>query len=274
MRKAEGYGQISQAVSSIRALHRGFTTNFFLSQERVDALVLEGAMFIEQSAECLLLLQRDGDFYRLYYLAAGMSGLESGLRGFLTGEGREMRLVTDIVGTRVSNEPLSELFREAGFERRRRLFRMSRTQGLDAPQKYDPEVCFATDAEAEQVHGLLMEHFDPYSEQLPPLQEIRAMTVCKQVLVIRDGERVAGFVVFEINGMTSYLRYWFAHPDFRGRRVGARLLRRFFEESRATKRQLFWVVDTNRNAIEKYRHYGFCEEAMTDDVWVRNIENK
>ena len=60
------------------------------------------------------------------------------------------------------------------------------------------------------------------------------------------------------------------HPDYRDKKVGSRLLRRFFEEGKDTKRQLFWVIRTNENAIKRYKHYGFNEENMFDFVMQYN----
>ena len=77
------------------------------------------------------------------------------------------------------------------------------------------------------------------------------------------------FLIYELNATTLYLRYWFTHPDYRDTKVGSRLLRRFFEEGKDTKRQLFWVIRTNENAIVRYRPYGFAEENMFDYVFER-----
>ena len=43
-------------------------------------------------------------------------------------------------------------------------------------------------------------------------------------------------------------------------------MRRFFEEGKETRRQILWVMRTNGDAMEKYRHYGFVEEDMFDHV--------
>ena len=79
-----------------------------------------------------------------------------------------------------------------------------------------------------------------------------------------------GHLIFELSASTLYLRYWFTHPDYRDKKVGSRLLRRFFEEGKDTKRQLFWVIRTNENAIKRYKHYGFTEENMYDFVMQYN----
>jgi GNAT superfamily N-acetyltransferase len=84
--------------------------------------------------------------------------------------------------------------------------------------------------------------------------------------VCEEDGNLAGFLIFELSSATLYLRYWFTHPDFRGRKVGSRLMRRFFEEGKETRRQILWVMRTNEDAMEKYRHYGFVEEDMFDHV--------
>ena len=57
------------------------------------------------------------------------------------------------------------------------------------------------------------------------------------------------------------------------RRWGACLLKYYFFESKRTKRQIFWVIDSNINAIKRYRHYGFKAEEMVDYVMInKNIK--
>ena len=43
-----------------------------------------------------------------------------------------------------------------------------------------------------------------------------------------------------------------------------------YEEGKDTKRQIFWVIRTNENAIKRYKHYGFNEENMFDYVMQYN----
>ncbi|MBA4320402.1 MAG: N-acetyltransferase, partial [Flavobacterium sp.] len=43
-------------------------------------------------------------------------------------------------------------------------------------------------------------------------------------------------------------------------------------KGRNTKRQLFWVIKSNENAIKRYLHYGFKEEKMYNFVMInKNI---
>ena len=112
--------------------------------------------------------------------------------------------------------------------------------------------------------------FDEQTEQIPYYEELLNYVSQGHVLVCEEDGMMAGFLIYELNTTTLYLRYWFTHPDFRDKKVGSRLLRRFFDEGKDTKRQLFWVIRTNENAIMRYRHYGFTEENMYDYVMKYN----
>ena len=43
-------------------------------------------------------------------------------------------------------------------------------------------------------------------------------------------------------------------------------IKKYFSDSRGAKRQLFWVIKLNENAIKRYRHYGFKSENLFDVV--------
>jgi ribosomal protein S18 acetylase RimI-like enzyme len=89
----------------------------------------------------------------------------------------------------------------------------------------------------------------------------------KGTLIIYELEQqIAGFIAFDIVGATLHLRYWFVHPTYRDRKIGSVLFRHFLYAGRNTRRQLFWVVSTNENALKRYRHYGFREEQLFNKV--------
>ena len=140
------------------------------------------------------------------------------------------------------------------------------------PFDYTPDASIrkANEADIPMVSQLLYEYFNPQNEQIPYDEELLDYARQGHVLVCEEQGRMAGFLIYELNTTTLYLRYWFTHPDFRDKKVGSRLLRRFFEEGRDTKRQLFWVIRDNENAIKRYKHYGFKEENMYDFVMQYN----
>ena len=113
---------------------------------------------------------------------------------------------------------------------------------------------------------LLYSNFDPLSEQIPDIEEIAHYIQNKWVLVYKLEHKIVGFIIFELTGLTLYLRYWFVLPQFREMNIGSKLFNSFMYEGRNTKRQLLWVITHNINAIKRYVHYGFKPEKLFDYV--------
>ena len=174
-------------------------------------------------------------------------------------------MVFDIIGREEQCLPIVAALQESQGKVITSLVRMIR---LAEPFDYipDPSIRKATEEDIPRVSQFLHSFFDARTEQIPYDEELKNFVLEGHVLLCKDDDEETGFLIYEQNNTTLYLRYWFTHPDYRDRKVGSRLLRRFFEEGKATKRQLLWVIRSNENAIKRYRHYGFEEENMYDYV--------
>ena len=212
----------------------------------------------------LFIIKKNPAFWNVFYCSTTMESLSSDIEIFQS-DYPNITLMFDLVGRDIQCKPLKELFEEKGCKEATSLVRMSR---MTEPMEYnaDNTVRYGTEEDITLISRYLHRYFDERTEQIPYDEELLDYTRQKRVLVCEDDGQIAGFLIFELNATTLYLRYWFTHPDFRDKKVGSRLLRRFFEEGKDTKRQLFWVIQTNDNAIKRYRHYGFKEENMYDYV--------
>ena len=80
---------------------------------------------------------------------------------------------------------------------------------------------------------------------------------------------IMGLLFFEVDGLTSVLRYWLVGAGFRDQRVGARLIRSYFASCPAVKRFTLWVRSDNETALAKYRNYGYAADGLVDQVVIR-----
>lgn len=256
--------EIRNLIAGIRNMRKGFLTNFYLDEFKHNVWIQKGVFFYEQIGETLFFVKKSETFSNLFYNSTSIGSLSEDLMEFKT-KNPQMVLIVDIVGRDNQCVPLVEAFQKLGFSQTTSLVRMSRATEI---QEYQPNssIALAGSDDVAQIHELLHKYFDEKTEQIPYLDELKVYAQNGHVLVCHENDRLAGFVIYEMNATTLYLRYWFTHPDFRDKKVGSRLLRRFFEEGKNTKRQLFWVVCSNENAIKRYCHYGFKEENMFDYV--------
>lgn len=264
MERVQSIEQLRQQSAEIRALRKGFLTNFFLDPVKHGLWIEKGDCYIEHLGSTLFIVKQSPTFWNVFYCSTTIDGFGTDLSSFIA-EHPTNTMMFDIVGRDVQCQPMVELFLSKGCKKATSLVRMTR---MANPFIYSPDATIhkATEAGIPQVSLLLHKYFDAQTEQIPYDEELMDYARQGHVLVCEEQGLIAGFLIYELNTTTLYLRYWFTHPDFRDKKVGSRLLRRFFEEGRDTKRQLFWVIRTNENAIKRYRHYGFVEENMFDYV--------
>jgi ribosomal protein S18 acetylase RimI-like enzyme len=272
MDKIENYRQIQEISTKIKTYREGFITNFFFGESKCNLLINNSLLYSVDYTKCSFLLYKNDDLCHLYFLSVNTDFLRIALENF-TKKYPEMTFVTDIIGTDAIVNEFSMLFEQSGFSKYSKLFRMSRLKnGNESYQELDPRIEYASPVWAKPIKKLLDMNFDKYSEQIPLLEEINQWITEEKIIMIIEKEKIIGLVIFEINGLTSYLRYWFTDPDYRNRKIGSALLRRFFYECRNTKRELFWVITTNENAISRYEHYGFKPELMFDQIVINKYK--
>ena len=268
MQKVESFEDLQRQVAEIRSLRLGFITNYFPDPIKNGLWIKKGDCFTERVNNTLFIVRQSPSFWNVFYCSTTSESLGNDMEIFHS-QSPNVSLMYDIIGRDVQCQPLVELFKLKGCKDAASLVRMTR---MTDSMRYvaDSSIRYATEKDqnliVEQLHG----YFDEKTEQIPYDEELADYIAQQRVFVCEDAGVMAGFLIFEMNASTLYLRYWFTHPDYRDKKVGSRLLRRFFEEGKNTKRQIFWVIRSNENAILRYRHYGFIEENMYDYVMKYN----
>lgn len=264
MRKIESYDQIRTFTGRIRSLRKGFVTNFYWDDNKHQYWIDEDKFLFEEHKNCILLLHNNQSFSNLFFIATDYDAVVSALQTI----NLDCTQVIDIV---CKGDGISErnAFKSIGFKDYRSLYRMSHIGQMASDTILDSSVCYGRVEECNIINEVFQRDFDPICEQLPSLNEIEDFAKHNQILVIKDGESLCGFLIFEITGITWYLRYWYTSPRYRNKGIGAKLIKSALVLGKETKRQLFWVISDNENAIKRYEHYGFRREDMNDYVIIK-----
>lgn len=268
MQIVKSFEDLQQQVTEIRSLRLGFVTNFFPDPVKNGLWIEKKHCYTERINNTLFIIRQSPSFWNVFYCSTILDALGVDLEIFQSQNSGKV-LMYDLVGREIQCNPLVNLFKSKGCKEATSLVRMTR---MTEPMEYtsDSAIRYAEEKDISQISEQLHQFFDERTEQIPYDEELKDYAKQGHILVCEEKGVMAGFLIFELNATTLYLRYWFTHPDFRDKKVGSRLLRRFFEEGKDTKRQLFWVIRTNDNAIVRYRHYGFAEENMFDYVMEYN----
>ena len=264
----KSFEDLQQQVTEIRSLRLGFVTNFYPDPVKNGLWIAKGDCYTERINNTLFIIRQSPSFWNVFYCSTAIDALGVDLEIFQS-QNTDKAIMYDLIGREIQCQPLVELFMSKGCKEATSLVRMTR---MTEPMAYTPDssIRYADEKDLPQISEQLHLFFDERTEQIPYDEELMDYMKQGHILVCEENGVMAGFLIFELNATTLYLRYWFTHPGFRDKKVGSRLLRRFFEEGKDTKRQLFWVIRTNDNAIVRYRHYGFAEENMFDYVMEYN----
>jgi ribosomal protein S18 acetylase RimI-like enzyme len=258
---------VYRILQTVKQHVRGFVTNFYPSRSKLESWIGRRELSVTTAEAGALFLRRDADFSHLYFFAADLESLRVSLGTFLVSE--PGTIVADLLGREDEAGPMANALAASGFSQYSRLIRLARLSAGGPPQAIQPGVEFAEAHDAEAVTRMLRTSFDHYAEQLPDLEEIRKAVAAQRILVVRSAGEIAGLLFFEVEGLTSVLRYWLVDTRFRNQKVGSRLIRSYFAACATARRFILWVLSDNQNAIGRYEGYGYRPDRLTDRVLIR-----
>jgi hypothetical protein len=256
------------ALNFVKSFKKKSVNNYYFNSIKSEALINSGNLSGITIGEVVFVLKQNEHFINLYYYAADLTELGKSLDK-LVSIYPDMTAILDIVTTEVDADVI-KVFEHNGFNIYTSLVRMSRIyNGMSIVyEAIDQHLKVANQNESLEVFNQLKTFFDPKAEQLPTQDEIIEWSNNGNILVYKIQNQVAGFIIYQLVGVTLYLRYWFVSPLFRERKLGSKLFNYFLFKGKDSKRQLFWVIQTNENAIIRYKHYGFKEEKMYNFVLI------
>ncbi len=261
------------ASNFVKSFKKKSITNYYFNSAKSEDLINKEKLFEITIGEVVFLFKQNGYYLNLYYYASDLSELGKGLEN-LVSIYSDLTLIVDVITTEIDSE-LLKVFCHNEFNVYTSLVRMNRisNSNLKIEEVTDQNLKVANQEDSLEVFNQLNSFFDTKAEQLPTLDEVVLWTNNENVLVYKLENKVAGFIIYQLIGVTLYLRYWFVSPLFREKKLGSKLFNYFLLKGRASKRQLFWVIQTNENAIVRYEHYGFKAEKMYNFVLInKNIK--
>ncbi|MGU3376333.1 GNAT family N-acetyltransferase [Chryseobacterium sp. M5A1_1a] len=234
-------------------------TNFFISEMQFNELQNENKIKVFKTDKACFLITEDDGFSRFYFIVSEISALKPMLE-YLS-KTLEGEITVEMAGNLKYLENVKEFFLENGFYEYSSMIRMNKMR-LEVKDVNFEDIHLLTEDKKAEIQKIYNKYFDKFVERIPSGNEIEHFVANKNAYYFSDNDEIQGFIIFESHGITSHLRYWFVHPDYREKKIGSKLIQLFFNIGENVKRELFWVIKSNENAIKRYKHFGFAEEDM------------
>ncbi|WP_316802130.1 GNAT family N-acetyltransferase [Pedobacter nototheniae] len=242
-----------------RLKNKEMKTNFFMSEKQFDQLLGENKIKAFKSEKSCFLITDDNDFSRLYFIVQDI--YELGLIFEYVYKNVKGEISVEAVGSSKYLENIKNAFLANGFYEYSSMMRMSKIRTKKVEVNFE-NIHLLTRDKKEEIQNLYNRYFNKFVERIPTNVEIDLFISNECAYYFSDNGEIQGFVVFETHGITSHLRYWFVHPDYREKKIGSKLIQLFFNIGDDIRRELFWVIESNHNAIKRYKYFGFVEEDM------------
>jgi ribosomal protein S18 acetylase RimI-like enzyme len=267
MKQVESAGEIYQLFGLIKDQQLGFLTNFFPDVSKLESWIKTNLLLYDRIGNCFFLKKINQGFSNIFFIAPDTNALQSDMQSLVKSSSNEI-LVAEVIA-KGGDQEMKDIFRSIGFQLYTTLVRMSRIGSIKATEIENDKLAFANHANIPAICKLFSDFFDPLCEQIPSELELSLWIKNKNLVIYRGGKHeIEGFVIFEKRGQTAHLKYWFVHPECRELGIGSILLNSFFSANNNCDRHMFWVIDTNENAIKRYEHFGFKKELMFDNVYI------
>lgn len=265
MKSVSSYLELHQLIANVRNLKKGFITNFYPEEFKINLWIINKELSFEETSETILFFHKCDGFITLLYCSTKVDTLNEAL----TKLDSNIVYIVDVISN-TPTSPVIEIFYTNGFEKYNSLVRMSKINQTNDTLYQPNENIRNTDVlDIHEILELFATYFDKFVEQIPMNEELEQWIKQSRLIIYELESKIAGFLIYDLIGITLYLRYWFVRPEYRNLKVGSELIKVFLHRGIGTKRQLFWVIESNENAIIRYIHYGFIKEEMYDVIMIK-----
>lgn len=262
---------VHEAVGRIERAGPYFTTSFFASTSKIEAWIKEGTLWVSSYKGALLIHRQSEGLLRICHVATDQISLSAALDNLVEAKPDQL-MVADLVGRPEDVERTAQTYQRRGFSRHAQLVRMQHGGRWPATIDAASDVELARMKDVPELRAFMERWLDPLSEQIQSVVELREAIALQSVLVVRDNQGLAGLLIHEATGQSMALRYWHVAADRHGQGIGSRLMHAFIVRCATSRRVTLWVIADNVAAIAKYRHYGFSEDGVVDNIMVKQPE--
>ena len=261
------YSEVQDLVNKTKQIGHCLLTNFYPDDLKIKFWISQGLISCCENEGSFLILRKHFDFFYLFFLSTGIENLENTLKLLLTTSPN--RFVIDFIVRGKEPGILPLLFERIGFKHHETLLRMV-MKSSQRPKFEVSDDCnmFAKIDDTSLIFRFLTERLDPFSEQIPTLDEIKLMILGNQLLILKEGCEIGGILYFEKNGEISHLKEWLVDERFRGNYFGSLLIKQYFSLNNGCSRFILWVKKDNIHAIDIYKHYGYLPDNINDMIFV------
>ena len=250
--------EVYHNISVVKRNADQYLTNFYFTGSKLKDLIYNNNLYMVDNINNIFFLRKNDGFFNLHFCSSNKNFLDKSLAKELTNI--KLPIVTDLVGEEKTLIKLKDVFIKNNFRYYTTFIRMSRINDRKDDTLHmthmTNDFIFAKLEDSSEIYNIITSNFNKYSEHLTSLEEIKE-AINKYTILIKKRDKIAALSFHDKIGISSIHRYLFVDQNFRGQKLGMKILKKYFDECKTIKRFILWVESSNIKAINIYKDLGY-----------------
>ncbi|MBR1579795.1 MAG: hypothetical protein IJ668_04780, partial [Selenomonadaceae bacterium] len=212
MRRELSVDEIHRAKDFIKGNGDQLITNFFVADAELDKIIKRNQLKYSFSDKTLIAVRKSDGFSRLYFFTVDADDFIINLRSLLPTI--ERPIAFELFVDRRNADQVEDVQRnliELGFRHHATQTRLTKIVSTNEYGEIESE-WYARADDCDEIMEILLQDFDPLCDQVPERDELLDRIANKEVLVARNGDRIASVIMFKRGAAVADWIFWVTRP--------------------------------------------------------------
>lgn len=230
-------------------------SNCYVDYNDFILLIETSTFFVRDNSIFILREEKDANFFKFYFFVNNYEELNH-LDSFFS------KFTKEIIIEYVSKNNINNnTFNNISFKHYKRYSRYINT---NKKQLFYDNVINAKVEDISKIKELVNEVFDPLSDHIPTIEEIKEFIKRDELYIIKINNEIAGASIFQKEGVSYQFRLLCVNKNFRNRSIAKMLS---LNSPINVKIFTAWIDDKNIASININQKIGFRKDGLKNDIF-------
>lgn len=128
---------------------------------------------------------------------------------------------------------------------------------------------YAKESDLQDIYEMLIDNFDLMADHIPDKEELLRFIQNHNITCVYLKDKIAGVLIYEDQGVKSYIRALCVKNEFQNSAVGYSLMARYFNSYIDSNVRLFylWVDSANTSVMKLHDYFGFQADGLKNYIF-------
>lgn len=267
MELVKSISEIQNFISFVKHSNKGFITNFFLSTNKQQLYIDDKLLYYVKSGNTVFLFMYIHNYYKLFYFSPSFKDLRNDLN--------YVELPSSIIICEIIKkgpvEDERDILEDNGFKKYSRLIHFTKKmKNKNLPVSSRPAcIKYADMDDFVEIKNIISQFFNKYIDINMTDSEIKQYINDQKVIVLKDDNIVAGFVIFDIKNGRAHGIMGGVKPEYKNSPLSIIMHTYAFKIYDTAKFFSGFVREDNEYLLNYYRKLHYIEDGLQTVIYYK-----